>query len=69
MITMTIAKPQREITRDEWIIYNWIDITTHSDFERICIRGMERNIADCEEAARQWDFFNKHARKLEEKKG
>ena len=69
MVILTIYKPKRDITRDEWIFYNWIDIATNPDLGCICIRGVKRNIAEHEEAARQWDFFNKHARKLEEKKG
>lgn len=56
-----IDKPKEacEITRNEWIAYEWVDMTTDSDPPevRTYVRGRVRPIEDSVRAAQEWDTF------------
>lgn len=45
-----------EITRKEWIIYEWIDITAFGE-ERIFAQGNPRTPDEAVQAAEEWDFL------------
>ena len=44
-----------EITRAEWVKYQWIDVTTFGDPVRRLMRGLERTIDESHRAAWEWD--------------
>jgi hypothetical protein len=48
-----------DITRPEWIFYNWIEVTAYGDSESLYIKGTMRNPAGCEQAAKDWDIWAK----------
>jgi len=52
-----IIKPITEITRDEWILYQWQDITTYSDSVRMLLRGHFRTPDEGAKAAGDWDIW------------
>ena len=54
-----LVKCQEHIERDEWILYEWVEVTETSHTKRHYKRGIERKISDMENAARQWDFYFK----------
>lgn len=48
-------KPLSQITRAEWITYQWLDATAFGDRERMLLRGLERTPDEAAQAARNWD--------------
>ncbi len=46
-----------EITRKDWIVYQWIETTAMNDPERTFMRGEERTPAEAMQAAEEWDFL------------
>lgn len=50
-----MEKKLREITREEWIKWTWIDATQMGDPERIMQQGMQRIPDEAFEAMMQWD--------------
>ena len=51
------TKRLSEITRNEWIRYRWIDITSLGDSEPVLLRSLPRIPSDGAEAARDWDLW------------
>ena len=51
----TIEKSLSEITRKEWIQYQWNDVTQMGDVERFMLRGFKRTPEEAFEAMNQWD--------------
>ena len=58
------VKKITEITRDEWIIYAWIDITAYCDEERFLARGHKRTPTEGAQAAQDWEVWQQAARNL-----
>ena len=54
-----IKSKQSEISRQEWIIYNWVNVQEMQDEEPVYIRTTLRQIAKSLEAAQQWDEWRK----------
>jgi hypothetical protein len=52
-----IEKTLSEITRKEWILYQWIEATQFGDTERYFLRGQERTPDEALNAAQEWDFL------------
>ena len=50
-----MEKKLSEITRTEWITFNWIDNTNFVDTERMMIRGLARTPDEAAEAMEAWD--------------
>jgi hypothetical protein len=50
-----IEKSLSEITRKEWIQYQWNDVTQMGDAERFMLRGFKRTPEEAFEAMNQWD--------------
>ena len=45
-----------EISRDEWIAYQWLDVSViGSDYERRYVRGLDRDPVDASQAAKDYD--------------
>lgn len=49
-MTDRVIKPLSEITRSEWILYRWVEITTREDTELMYIRGDERTLDEAKAA-------------------
>lgn len=49
-------KPLQEITRKEWIIYEWFPVDEFG-VERQYFRGQERSPSEAVNAAEEWDFL------------
>ena len=52
-----MEKSLSEITRKEWIIWQWFDVGEMGMQERNFIRGLERSPDEALEAAEEWDFL------------
>ncbi len=52
-----IAKGLSEITRKEWILYQWLENTTFGDEERHFIPIGSRTPDEAMQAAEEWDFM------------
>lgn len=52
-----IIKSISEITRAEWILYQWTDVTLFSQAERTYCRGAQRPIEESIHAAQEWDTY------------
>lgn len=52
-----IIKPVRDITRDEWITYRWIDITSMGDKDRMLLMGFMRTPEEGKHASLEWDIW------------
>lgn len=50
-----VEKKLSEITRKEWIRFQWVDITQMGDQERYMLRGYKRTPDEAMEAMEQWD--------------
>ena len=61
------VKRAREIKRNEWIAYRWIEITEHGCSELTYLRGPERPIEESIEAGNQFDEWLSNARHTLEK--
>lgn len=46
-----------EITRKEWIIWQWLETTTMDDKDRHFIAVAKRTPDEAMEAAEEWDFL------------
>ena len=57
-------KTLKEITRDEWVVYHWIDVTEMRQAERMFLRGRERDPRDAARAATEWDIWHSSAIRL-----
>ena len=53
-----IMKKQSEITREEWVLYNWVGVQELLDGEPLFIRGFQRDIAKAIQAGEQWDEWH-----------
>jgi hypothetical protein len=47
-----------EITRPDWVVYHWIEVTSFFDAERSFIRGKRRSPEEGARAAEDWDFWH-----------
>ena len=45
------------ITRKEWIIYQWLEITQMGDEERIFLKGQNHTPDEALQAAEEWEFL------------
>jgi len=52
-----MEKPLSEITRKEWILYQWLETTRMGIDERCFLRGQERTPDEAMEVAEEWDFL------------
>jgi hypothetical protein len=50
-----------EISRDLWIVYEWIDVTEFGNTKRHFIRGKERTAEEGAKAAKDWDIWWEYA--------
>lgn len=50
-------KTLKEITDMEWVVYEWIEVTTGGDTERKFIRGRERTPDEAATAQHDWDIW------------
>ena len=48
-----------EISRAEWIVWMWCDVTCFGDKYRTYIRGQQRSIHEAAKAAAQYDIWTK----------
>lgn len=53
---MDNEKKLSEITRKDWILYQWIDDDTFG-VERILFRGRQRTPTEALQAAQEWEFL------------
>jgi hypothetical protein len=53
-----MEKRLSEITRKEWILYQWLDTgSMGSDEDRVFIKGPRNTPAEAMEAAEEWEFL------------
>lgn len=50
-----MEKKLSEITRTEWIKYQWVDITQMGDEERIMLQGFLRTPNEAYQALEEWE--------------
>lgn len=50
--------PASRLTKDEWVKYNWSDVTFMGDPERMIVRGLERLPDEAAAALRDWRFLH-----------
>jgi hypothetical protein len=50
-----VSRKISEITREEWIFYNWVAIQEQRDQEPVYFRASQRSIEKSLDAGRQWD--------------
>ena len=50
-----MEKPLSEITRTEWIKYQWVDVTQMGDSERIMLQGFLRTPDESYQAMEEWE--------------
>lgn len=60
------AKKLEEITRAEWVLYEWIPVNEVGGFEGY-IRGVTRDPSDAIRAGRDWDEWRKAYDELNQK--
>ena len=48
-----------EITRDEWVVWNWISVREMQDTEPVYIQGTERDPSDSIRAGLEYDEWRK----------
>ena len=53
-----MEKPLSQITRTEWIKYQWIDVTQMGDSERTMLQGFLRTPDEAYQAIEEWDVVN-----------
>lgn len=58
MIDSDRIKKASEITRKEWILYNWTLVQSYVDEDLLYIRGSLRPIEEAEQAARDYDLWS-----------
>lgn len=51
-----MEKKLSEITRTEWVAYQWIDITEMGDQERMFLRHLGRTPDEAAQAMEEWDM-------------
>lgn len=61
-----IEKPLSQVTRKEWIQYQWYDVTQLGDQERVMQRGFKRTPDESIEAMNQWDCLEEELSDKEE---
>jgi len=52
-----MEKQLSEITRKEWIMYQWLETGAMDEKGRMFIRGPRKTPAESFEAAEEWDFL------------
>ena len=50
-----MEKPLSEITRTEWIKYQWVDVTQMGDTERMMLQGFLRTPDESCQAMEEWE--------------
>jgi hypothetical protein len=60
-------KTVSEITKADWVVYNWVEATEHQDKERVFMRTTERTPEEAHKALNEWRIFLKY-KKLEGEK-
>jgi len=48
-------KPLSQITRNEWIAFQWLDVTQMGDAERFMQRGFARTPDEAYQAMMEWE--------------
>ena len=51
-----MKKKLSEITRGEWIAFNWQEVTSMDDSERTLLAMEKRTPDEAAQAAEEWDF-------------
>jgi hypothetical protein len=59
--SVTEPRPITEITKDEYIAYEWIEVTSLTDLFRMFVRGRERTPEEALQASKEWDAFDNQA--------
>lgn len=59
-----MSKSLSEITKSDWILWNWVDVTTFGDFERMFEIGYKRTPDEIIKAAAEWDASEKIKKSL-----
>jgi hypothetical protein len=52
-----MEKALSQLTREEWIKNNWIDVTQMGDSERMMLQGMQRTPDEMYNAMMEWDMM------------
>lgn len=60
----SVVKSLSEMRRNEWIAYEWRDVTEMQDADRMFLRGLLRNPADALTAAQEFDTWVKAAQSV-----
>ena len=50
-----MEKPLSQLTRTEWIKYQWVDVTQMGDSERIMLQGFLRTPDEAYQALEEWE--------------
>jgi hypothetical protein len=50
-----MEKALSQLTREEWIKNNWIDVTQMGDSERMMLQGMQRTPDEMYNAMMEWE--------------
>jgi hypothetical protein len=53
----SVVKPLAEITRSEWVAFNWIEITEYGDKDRKFIRGYFTTPPEAVAKGEEWDIW------------
>lgn len=51
-----MEKKLSEITRKDWIVWQWVECTQMGDEERVFTRDMARTPTEAAQAAEEWDY-------------
>jgi hypothetical protein len=60
-----MEKKLSEISRTEWIKYQWIDVTQMGDEERIMLQGFLRTPDESYQAIEEWDVVEQETSEQE----
>lgn len=52
-----MGKTLSEITRKEWILYQWFEVEEFGNDRRLFMKGLERAPDEALDAAEDWDFL------------
>lgn len=54
--------PQEQISKHEWVYWQWFDVTTYGSDHVMMLRGGRRPISDSLRAAEEWDTWSESRR-------
>jgi hypothetical protein len=61
------TKKLSEITKKEWVKFNWIDVTEAGDQERVMLKSLQRTPEEAMGAVMQWEETEEYFIDEEEK--